>query len=71
MTKVISISDEAYGRLKKLKNEMSFSEVIVELTVEKSENNLIKFAGALTNEEAEKIKKDIYEERKIPSKRFV
>ena len=71
MTKVISISDEAYGRLKKLKDEMSFSEVIVELTIEKSENNLMKFAGTLTNEEAEKIKKEIYEERKIPSKRFV
>ena len=71
MTKVISISDEAYERLKKLKDEMSFSEVIVELTIEKSENNLMKFAGALTNEEAEKIKKEIYEERKIPSKRFV
>ena len=70
MTRVISISDEAYGRLKKLKNEMSFSEVIVELTVEKSENNLMKFTGLLTNEEAEKIKKDIYEERKTQSKRF-
>ncbi len=70
MTKVISISDEAYERLKRLKNEMSFSEIIVELTMEKNKDNLMKFAGALTDGEAEKIKKSIYEGRKISSRRF-
>jgi len=70
MTKVISVSDEAYGQLKKIKNERSFSEVIIELTFERSKDNLMKFAGALTNDEANKIKKEIYEERKTPSRRF-
>lgn len=70
MTKIISISDEAYERLKKMKNEQSFSEIIIELTFEKAKDNLMKFAGALSNEEADKIKKEIYNERKISSRRF-
>lgn len=70
MTKVISISDEAYANLKKIKNERSFSEIIIELTFEKNKDSLMKFAGILSKEEADKIKKEIYKERKIPSRRF-
>ena len=70
MTKVISISDDAYERLKKLKNERSFSEIIVKLSVEKSKDNLMKYAGGLTDEEDEKIEKKIYAERKLSSRRF-
>lgn len=70
MTKIISISDNAYEKLKKMKNEKSFSEIIIELTFEKNEGNLMKFAGALSREEADKIKKDIYKERETPSRRF-
>jgi len=70
MTKIVSLSDEAYERLKKMKNERSFSEIIIELTFEKTKDNLMKFAGALSKEEADKIKKDIYNERKISSRRF-
>lgn len=68
MTKVISISDEAYDRLKRLKNEKSFSEIIVELSSKK--NDLMNFAGSLNEKEAEKIKGEIYSERKLPSRRF-
>ncbi|MEK6890779.1 MAG: antitoxin VapB family protein [Nanoarchaeota archaeon] len=70
MTKVISISDEAYDKLKKLKDEKSFSEIIVELTLEKTNDNLMKFAGILSKEAGGKIIKQIYEERKISSRRF-
>jgi len=70
MTKIISISDEAYEKLKRMKNERSFSKVIIELTFEKNKDNIMKFAGALSNEEADKIKKEIYKERKTPSRRF-
>ena len=70
MTKVMSISDEAYERLKKIKNERSFSEVIIQLTIEKNKDKLMSFAGSLTEKEADIIKKEIYEDRKIPSKRF-
>ena len=70
MTKVISISDEAYRTLKRLKNEKSFSEIIVELSNKKTEIDLMSFAGSLTEKEADKIKKEIYSERKMPSRRF-
>ncbi len=42
----------------------------VKITKEKSSEDIMKFAGLLSDEEAEKMKKEIYEERKIPSRRF-
>lgn len=71
MTKVISISDESYDELMKLKRNLSFTKIIMELVKEKRKDELMKFAGIWTKDEAEKIKKQIYEERKISSKRFV
>ncbi len=70
MTKVISISDEAYEKLKRLKNERSFSEIIVELSRKKNEIDLMNFVGSISEKEADKIKKNIYTERKTPSRRF-
>ncbi len=70
MTKVISISDEAYLELSKRKANRSFTKVIIELTSQKKKP-LSEFAGLLTDKEAEKIKKTINEERKMPSRRFV
>ncbi len=68
MTKVISISDEAYNKLKKLKNGMSFTEVIIELSKCK-EKDILEFAGSWTDKEALKIKKEIMAERKTKSRR--
>ena len=70
MTKVISISDDAYEKLKRLKNERSFSEIIVELSSKKNETDLMNFAGSISEKEADNIKKEIYTERKMPSRRF-
>ncbi len=70
MTKIISISDEAYENLKKIKDEKSFSQIIIEITQEKSQDKLRKFVGSITKSEAEKITKNIYKERKIKSRRF-
>ena len=70
MTKVISISDDAYEKLKRLKNERSFSEIIVELSSKKNETDLMNFAGSISEKEADNIKKEIYAERKLPSRRF-
>lgn len=70
MTKIISISDEAYEELSKLKNGSSFTEVILNIIQEKKKDSLIKFAGILTEEEGNKILKNIKEERKIGSRRF-
>lgn len=70
MTKVISISDEAYEILRRLKMSKSFSETIIEIAKEKNDGNLMKFAGVISKEEGEKIKKEIYQHRKMPSRRF-
>lgn len=70
MTKVISLSDEAYEELSKLKANRSFSEIVVELVKEKKKDLLLELAGSWSKEDAERIKKRIYEERKMPSRRF-
>ncbi len=70
MTKVISISDEAYMALKKLKAEKSFSEVIIEIVSEKARKGIMDFAGTLSNKEGAEMKKAIYSERKLKSRRF-
>jgi len=70
MTKIISISDTAYGELKKIKNGMSFTEIIISLTAEKKKESIMNFAGAWKDIDTEKIKKEIYKERKIGSRRF-
>lgn len=66
MVKVISLSNEAYEKLKSLKNGRSFSEVVVDLTENKNKKNIMEFAGAFTDnkEEWDKIKKKIYSDRK-------
>lgn len=66
MVKVISLSNEAYERLKALKREKSFSEVVIELVGEKNKKDLSRFCGAFEDnaDEWEKIKKRIYEDRK-------
>lgn len=70
MTRVISISDEAYNALKKLKDDKSFSEVIIEITMKRKKDDIMKFAGILSDKEGEAMKKRIYEERKLKSRRF-
>ncbi|MBI2630389.1 antitoxin VapB family protein [Candidatus Pacearchaeota archaeon] len=69
MTKIISISDEAYNELKKIKNGMSFSKIIIKLTGEKK--NIMEFAGTWDSIEGERIKKEIIKEREIKSRRFL
>lgn len=47
MTKVISISDDAYEALKRIKGEgQSFSKVVVKLAAREKESGIMKFAGA-------------------------
>lgn len=70
MTKVISISDDAYNELVKIKLRKSFSELIMELSMKNKKNNLVKFAGILNDEEAGKIKREIYKDRNVGSRRF-
>lgn len=67
MVKVISLSNEAYERLKILKgNDKSFSDVVIKITANNKNKSIMEFAGAWSEEKDkwEKIKKQIYEDRK-------
>lgn len=66
MVKVISLSEEAYSKLKSLKNENSFSEVVITLVEEHKKKNIMGFAGILkeNKEEWGKIKEKLEKDRK-------
>ncbi len=70
MVKVISISDEAYNELRKIDEEKSFSEIVIEIVREKKKKTLRELAGSWSKEDADRIKKELYDERKMPSRRF-
>ena len=67
MTKIISISDEAYEELSKLKNGYSFTEIILELARKRRMESVMKFAGAWKNVDTESMKKELEKERRIKS----
>lgn len=67
MTKVISLSDNAYENLKSLKNgSESFSDVVKRLTTSAKKESLLDLAGKWSGskEELDRIEKMIYEDRK-------
>lgn len=66
MVKVISLSNNAYDKLKSLKGKKSFSELIVDLLNRKvQKKNIMEFAGIWKDDEYwENFKKDIKETRK-------
>lgn len=67
-SKNISISDEAYSRLKKFKGKNeSFTDVINRLT---NKATLLDLQGTLTRDEAESILKNISEVRKLSGARY-
>jgi len=74
MVKVISLSNDAYAKLKAIKDGKSFSEVVVELVdCRKKKKDIMKFAGvfAKDKDEWEKIKNRIYEDREKAKMREV
>ena len=64
MVKVISLSENAYGKLSRIKMNKSFSEVIIELVEGKQRKNLREFSGWILKEEGAKMKKETSENRK-------
>lgn len=67
-TKTISITEEAYERLKtKKKGNESFSEVITRITNKKS---ILELAGLLTQEQADHLEKSIAASRERSRKRM-
>ena len=71
MVKVISLSNDAYNKLKSLKGDNSFSEVVIHLVEERksSKEEIMRFFGAWAKDKAEieKIKKELKEDRKRAS----
>jgi len=61
-TKTITIKEEAYNRLKNLKHEESFSDVILDLTKEKNVDLMESF-GKFSEEEAKEAGEKIREFR--------
>jgi predicted CopG family antitoxin len=70
MTKVISISDEAYEELKKIKDGMSFTEIIINLAKKERLESIMRLAGTITEEEGDEMLKEIKKIRKLKSRRF-
>ena len=66
MVKVISISDDVYTRLKNIKGEKSFSEVLTDLlNSEKGNPKLLeKYFRILSHDEADKLEDETNEGRK-------
>jgi len=64
MTKLISLTDEAYNRLFKLKSGSSFSKLVLRLTEKKHKKTLLDFAGIWKgNKEIGRIFDEIAENR--------
>ncbi len=66
-TKTISITDEAYSRLaSRKKGNESFSEVINRIT---GKGSILRFAGILNKKQADLLRADIEEGRKLSRER--
>jgi len=71
MVKVISLSDEAYGKLSIIKRNLSFSKVIISLIEEKNKKSLRDFAGVWSEGEGAKFKAFVNKNRKKQKMRSV
>lgn len=64
MTKVISLSEEAYQRLKRRKGQgESFSDVVVRLTGDKGGASLLELKGSWAGDDLDRVSRVLAEER--------
>ncbi len=65
MVKVISLSDEAYRRLKAIKGNRSFSEIVIDITSDGKKKDIMKFCGLWRDDSKywENFKKEIRKSR--------
>jgi predicted CopG family antitoxin len=72
MTKVISLSEKAYGTLKKLKrSDESFSDVVLRISTEKKRESLLRFSGAWKGDDIDDVFSIVMKDRKRATSRKV
>ena len=70
MTKVISISENAYKALRRLKGQgESFSDVVVRITKNVEPKSLLEYAGTWTGDDMEEAFKQVLHEREATAAR--
>jgi len=70
MTKIVSLSDRAYSELKNRKGkDESFSDVVLRIIEGRSAGSPLKFFGAWSGEEFERISKDLKRQREATRSR--
>jgi predicted CopG family antitoxin len=72
--KTIMIRDDVYNKLARIKGDKSFSDIIEELIEESislRRKKIEKYFGILKDEEAEELKKEIYEMRENLNKNII
>ena len=72
MTKVISLSNEAYQTLKDSKKPgESFSDVVLRIAKPKKKKSLLEFSGTWVGDDADKVLAEIMKDRERPPTRKV
>lgn len=72
MTKVISLSEKAYGTLKKLKrNDESFSDVVLRLSEEEKRESILRFSGAWRGGDIDNVFETVMKDRKRATARKI
>lgn len=72
MTKVISLSEKAYGTLKKLKrSDESFSDVVLRMAGEKERKSLLSFAGTWQGDDIDKVFSIVMKDRERAASRKI
>ncbi len=76
MTKIISLTNEVYEKLRKMKNNRSFSNEINDLiesaasSKKGSLSEVLKYAGTVSKKDAEALRKEVERGRKNAKPRF-
>ena len=66
VTKVISLSEDAYKALKRRKGKgESFSDVVIKVTEQKESKSILEFAGTWVGNDVDKIAQQIRREREV------
>jgi predicted CopG family antitoxin len=64
MTKVISLSDRAYGTLKKMKRKNeSFSDVVIRLSNKEQKKSILELAGTWKGDDIDRVFAEVAKER--------